>query len=544
MPPPDVTVITPVHDTRDYLGPWFTSLLDQTMPRDRFEVIALNDGSTDGSAQVLDELAHDWPELLQVVHLPPSGGPARPRNLGLELANGRYVFFLDSDDRLGPETLARLTAYADRLGSDVVLGRIVGINGRRVPRDVFRHNRGQADIKSSGILYALTPAKLFRRELLDQHRIRFRTELRIGSDHPFVVESYLRARRVSVLADYPCYYLEARDGGGNISLGPAVTSSLRLPYMRASAETVLRVDGPGKILDALLRRVLRIEFTDLLGPGFTALPPSAQRTEMAGLRAYLDDWYRAELSRSLPSWVRWRIHCVQEGKRSALCALIATEKADGLGFRADDSGSAAPVLVSEGHAYANLPGFRDPAFGIPDSCYDITAELAVDHRLGEVALDRDGLTLAGTVGLPRLAGPPSAVEVFARERGGGAVVPLSTEHLNGGFRARWAADGMARPGTWDLFAEVCCQGVRREVRLGSSRDPGLTLPSPCYWTAPYGNLSLRVEAPPAVAAVPLPRPQAAQPAPAPRGLRRLRPGRAGSGAAAPGAAGAAPGAAG
>ncbi|MFC1433175.1 glycosyltransferase family 2 protein [Streptacidiphilus sp. N1-3] len=495
MPTPDVTVITPVHDTRDYLGPWFSSLLGQTMPRDRFEVIALNDGSTDGSARVLDELACTHPELLKVVHLPPTGGPARPRNVGLRLANGRYVFFLDSDDRLGPEALERLTAYADRLGSDVVLGKMAGINGRRVPRDVFRHNQKQADVISSGILYALTPAKLFRREFIERNRIRFRSDLLIGSDHPFVMESYLRARRISVLADCTCYYLVARDGGGNISLGPAVTASLRLPYMRASAETALRIAGPGKILDALLRRVLRIEFTDLLGPGFTALPPPEQCAALAALRAYLDDWYRAELSPSLPSWVRWRIHCVQQGKRAELCALIGTEQADGLGFRADGSGGGAPVLVSEGHAYARLPGFRDPAFGIPDSCYDITAELAVEHRLSGVALDRDGLTVAGTTALPRLAEAPSAVEVLARERGSGAVLRLPTVHHDGAFRARWAASELSRVGTWDLFAEVCCAGVRREVRIGSSRDPGLTLPSPCYWTTPYGNLSLLVPEP-------------------------------------------------
>ena len=524
MPQPDVTVITPVHDTCDYLGPWFDSLLGQSLPRDRFEVIAVDDGSTDGSGRALDELARAHPELLQVVHLPPSGGPARPRNLALESARGRYVFFLDSDDRLGPEALERLTDRADRLDADVVLGRMAGVNGRRVPKDVFRHSVDRADPASSGILYALTPAKLFRRELIESNSIRFREELRIGSDHPFVVECYLRAGRVSVLADYTCYYLVAREGGGNISLGTSVTSSLRLPYMRASAEAARRVAGPGETLDALLKRILRIEFADLLGPGFTALAASAQHAEMDALRGWLDDWYRAELFDLLPSWVRWRIHCVQEGKRAELCALIATEKADDLGFRTGDS-SAAQVQVSAGRAYADLPGFRDPAFGIPDGCYDVTGELSVEHRLTGVRLDRGGLTVAGSADIPRLPGRDTVVEVFARERGGAgrvALVPLRAEEQGrGAFRARWEGAALAPPGAWDLFAEVRVRGVRKEVRIGSSRAPGLILPSGCYWTKPYGNLSLRV--------VPLPpiplRPRQEPPGITHWHLRRLRLGR-------------------
>ena len=513
MPAPDVTVITPVHNSFAYLAAWFSSLSSQSLPRERFEVIAVDDGSTDGSGRVLDELALAHPELLRVLHLPASGGPALPRNRALALARGRYVFFLDSDDRLGPEALERLCGCADRFGSDVVLGRMAGVNGRRVPRDVFRHNLERAEIHTSGVLYALTPAKLFRRELIERHGMRFRDELRIGSDHPFVVEAYLRADKVSVLADYTCYYLVAREGGGNISLGDSVTSALRVPYMRASVETVRRVSGPGKVLDALLRRVLRIEFTDLLGPSFAALDPDAQRTEMAALRGYLDDWYRDELSASLPSWVRWRIHCVREGRRSELCALIATEKSDGLGFRVG-GGADSPVLVSEGRAYAKLPGFRDPLFGIPDSCYEVTRELAVRHRLADVVLDHDGLTVSGSAALPALDREDTAVRVFARRRGTEITFPLHTvpvprtgEESDTGFRARWGpgADRW-RPGIWDLFAGLSSEGVRREVRLGSTRTPGLALPGPrpplsgpagdlpvaCYWTDPHGNLSLRV----------------------------------------------------
>jgi CDP-glycerol glycerophosphotransferase len=510
---PDVTVITPVHNTVDCLRPWFDSLLGQSLPRQRIEVIAVDDGCSDGGSELLDELAAEHPGLLTVLHQPASGGPALPRNRALDLATGRYVFFLDSDDRLGPEALERLTGYGDRTDADVVLGRIAGVNGRRVPKDVFRCNLERASVDRSGILYALTPAKLFRRELLEQNGMRFREELRIGSDHPFVVEAYLRAGRVSVLADYTCYYLVARDGGGNISLGDSVTASLRLPYMRAAAETVLRLAGPGPELDALIKRNLRIELTDLLGPAFAASTAVEQQRDVALLNAFLDDWYHPGIAEALPSWVRLRIHCLRNGKVRELHRIIGAEKSDRLGFRVDGHADGQrPPIVSGGRAYANLPGFRDTGSGIPDTCFDVTDELRVDHLLSEVHWDRSGLRLRGTAGIAALG--PGAVQVLARERDSGREVLLRTNWTGAdgtaAFRARWPAgsDGWT-PGIWDLVARVRQNGISREARIGSSRASGLVLPKgpvllprgprimplTCYWTHPYQNLSVRVDAP-------------------------------------------------
>lgn len=501
---PDVTVITPVHNTLAGLGPWFDSVLGQSLPRQRIEVIAVDDGCTDGSAEVLDRLAAEHPDLLTVLHQPPSGGPAGPRNRALDLAAGRYVFFLDSDDRLGPEALERLVGHADRADADVVLGRMAGVNGRRVPQQVFRCSLDRAAVDSSGILYALTPAKLFRRELLERHRLRFREELRIGSDHPFVLESYLRARGVAVLADYTCYYLVARDGGGNISLGDSVTAEHRLPYMRAAAETVRALSGPGPELDALIRRQLRVELTDLLGPAFAALPPAARRREAALLLSYANDWCPAGFENASPSWVRLRIHCLRNGMLSELCELVGAEKSDRLGFRIE--AAAKPPVVIEGRAHADLPGFQDPDWGIPDACYDITSELPVTHRLTGVGRRRGGgLRLCGTATIEALAPAVPRVRVLARERGSGRELVLPGRGRGAAFRAHWPSGPSGRsPGTWDLFAVVRQGGVTREARIGRLRPDGLTLPPSsgtapltCYWTTPYDNLSVRVGGAPA-----------------------------------------------
>ncbi|MBC3841413.1 glycosyltransferase family 2 protein [Streptacidiphilus sp. 4-A2] len=138
-------MITPVHNTRPYLDAWFSSLLGQSAGALRIEVIAVDDGSHDGSAAELERLAALHPGLLTVRALPRRRGPAHARNLGLGLAKGRYLFFLDSDDYLGSEALGRMVAAADKHGADVVLGRVVGVNGRWVP--TFACRRTDHDVR-------------------------------------------------------------------------------------------------------------------------------------------------------------------------------------------------------------------------------------------------------------------------------------------------------------------------------------------------------------------------------------------------------------
>jgi GT2 family glycosyltransferase len=216
--PADVTIITPVHNTAGYLRRWFDSLCAQSIGTDRFEVVAVDDGSDDDSARRLEGLAAEHPGLLTVLRLPDRGGPARARNLALERAAGRYLYFVDSDDHLGPEALERATGFADQHGSDVVLARMVGENGRKVAQWLYRETVVDEPFPGPLLPWSLNVTKLYRRELVDRYRLRFREDLPVYSDQPFALEAYARAGRISVYADYPCYHLTRRDDGSNITL--------------------------------------------------------------------------------------------------------------------------------------------------------------------------------------------------------------------------------------------------------------------------------------------------------------------------------------
>src|SRR5438309_9672857 len=106
-----VSVILPVYNCADLLPECLRSLETQDLPHDELEVIAIDDGSTDGSGGLLDQFSAGH-ATRHVVHQPNSGWPGGPRNRGLERATGEYVFFLGGDDWLEPGAMRAWRDYA------------------------------------------------------------------------------------------------------------------------------------------------------------------------------------------------------------------------------------------------------------------------------------------------------------------------------------------------------------------------------------------------------------------------------------------------
>lgn len=103
MDDPLVSVVTPFRDAAATLGATVASLRAQTFPR--WEAILVDDGSTDGSAALVEAVAAEDGRL-RLVRAPSWQGAAEARNLGIDAARGRYVAFLDADDLWLPEKLA------------------------------------------------------------------------------------------------------------------------------------------------------------------------------------------------------------------------------------------------------------------------------------------------------------------------------------------------------------------------------------------------------------------------------------------------------
>lgn len=288
MPELDCTVVIPVFNRGEALHAGIESLRVQTLGPERFEVIYVDDGSNDGrTPAMIDGIVAQTPNA-RVFHEPPSGSPGRPRNIGLANARGEYVFFADHDDWFDPQALERLCDCARRNGSDVVIGKVVG-HGRRIPIPrIFRESR--ADLPIAEAMISLTPHKLFRREFLLEHQIRFPEGKRRLEDHHFVTHAYLHAGTISVYADRVCYHHAHPGDGGNFSQSaadPDVYTAGNVEVM----ELICRHTGDDTTRrDALLQRPLLHELINKAGPRLLSQrTPEDEARKHRALRAALVD---------------------------------------------------------------------------------------------------------------------------------------------------------------------------------------------------------------------------------------------------------------
>ncbi|MFF9085397.1 glycosyltransferase family 2 protein [Streptomyces sp. NPDC014991] len=341
-----------------YLVECLASVEAQTIDPGRIEVIAVDDGSTDGTGECLEEFAARVPMPVTVIRQENSGGPSGPRNVGLAKASGRYVFFLDADDRLGPEALERMVAMADRNGTDVVLGRVEGVN-RTAPKSMWGKTLDRTDVFSSNIKFTLSAQKLFRRALLDRHGMRFDESLWTGEDAVFTLEAYLRADGVSVLADYTCYYLVGRDDGKHVTKTGGY--ALRFDSARALMKLIADMVPAGDRRDLLMVRPFLITLLPQFGPKFLTDDEEVRRHKFELAKPLMDAYWTPGVARRLKVHERLRLHLVAMQRADLLLDVVRFVKA---------KKQAAAVLEKRGtRLYLVYPHFRSPKAGIPDDMY-------------------------------------------------------------------------------------------------------------------------------------------------------------------------------
>lgn len=521
MHTPDISVIIGVYNAMPYLTETLTSVVGQSIGRDRLEVIAVNDGSTDGTGKELERFAELYPGLFQVFHQENSGGPSAPRNAGLDRARGRYVFFLDADDYLGEEALERMFQMAEANATDVVLGKMVGVNGRGAPASMFARNQPRTDVFNSRVYWALNPLKLIRREFVERHQLRFPVGYKVCEDQLFTALAYLHADGISVVADYDCLFIVKRDDGQNITVTTRGAGQ-RIRVLRMMVELVEENVAPGPDRDALMHRHLTIDMHHAVAQMARETDRAVQENNLSELRDMLSDSYPESLKTRVNAVTRLRCELILRGKLTELLELERAEQAH------KGAGTSPDVLMEDGRAYARLPFFRDTGLGIPDACFDITRELQARHRLDSVSLDGTRLTLTGHAYLRRVPGERTGAELVLRERDSKAEHRLPAEpvtaaglgadedggaytYADAGFSVTAdllsvADGGRLRRGLWDVFVALNTDGVTREIRLGNKRLPQVddkpathvvgqcddTMAVALYFTKPYSNLTVDV----------------------------------------------------
>ena len=448
-----VSVVVPVYNPGAAFEECVDSLLAQTLPAHEHELIFVDDGSTDATPARLDALAGEHAHV-RVSHQPNSGWPGRPRNLGMDMAEGEYVVFVDNDDVLGPEALERLHATARRDDADIVIGKVVG-HGKPVPPTLFAENRAGVGMTWPPLPWLLTPHRLFRRALLDRHGLRFPEGRRRLEDHVFVLGALFRAERISVLADYPCYHWMLRDRATSAS-GDEFDP---VEYYRNLQEVLDVVDAhtePGPLRDRLYLRWYRGKVLSRVGgPLFANRSPEARRRRFEEIRELVAARFPEPLDARLPLVLRRRAALVRGGTVEQLEALTERERRLGAAVFARE------VRAEGGDLVLRLVAtVRDPAGVL--RAEDGGADAG---GLGEVTLQ-----LRAT-GQDELFLLPAEVREHPPRRG-----RLELEVLARVAPATAAAGRPLACGDHVLRASVYAGGVRRDAYVtGGRRSPWLML---------------------------------------------------------------------
>ncbi|MEW6689108.1 MAG: glycosyltransferase [Pseudomonadota bacterium] len=222
-----LSLIAPVYDVERYLPRFLDSLSAQTLPPGEFEIIAVDDGSTDASPAILERYSGQMRNLRVVRQ--ENGGLSAARNTGLAQASGEWIAFADSDDFVAPGTYARWLERARAGRLDMLLGNgFYHREGREPDRPILSGIAATDVISGAEWLRARLEARflphmvwlhLYRREFIEHHRFRFVPRL-IHEDVIWTTRALLRAGRVQFDPEPGYYY--------------------RLPVRRPSPEALAR----------------------------------------------------------------------------------------------------------------------------------------------------------------------------------------------------------------------------------------------------------------------------------------------------------------
>lgn len=204
---PLVSIIVPVYNAEKYLNRCIDSILSQTMTD--FELLLIDDESKDNSGRICDEYA-EKDARVRVFHKP-NGGVSSARNLGLDNAKGKWITFVDADDRCSCNYLEHLLSKVDD-DTDLIISYAVICDSTGEKAEVYPEYRVNATnferlFVDSDMHWHTSPwAKLYRASIIYENSLRFNEMMHIGEDADFLFSFMLITDKIYVSSDTDYYY--------------------------------------------------------------------------------------------------------------------------------------------------------------------------------------------------------------------------------------------------------------------------------------------------------------------------------------------------
>ncbi len=227
-----VSIIVPVYNAEKTLRRCIDSILAQTYPD--FELLLIDDGSTDNSGAICEEYARQ-DQRLRVIHKENSG-VSSARNTGLDHAQGTYLQFLDSDDWITPDATSSLVRAAETHRCGMVIADFYRVVGERVSHKgdidedtVLTREEFSAHMMENpaDYYYGVLWNKLYRREIVERYHLRMNPEISWCEDFMFNLEYIRRCERFYAL-QIPIYYYVKTKGSLVSTQGISISRTIKM----------------------------------------------------------------------------------------------------------------------------------------------------------------------------------------------------------------------------------------------------------------------------------------------------------------------------
>lgn len=323
-----VSVVVPTYKTaQDGLQRLVDSVDAQSLPVDEFEIVFVDDGSPDDTYERLQAIQSSRTNV-QLQRIENSGWPSRPRNIGIGMAQGEYILFMDHDDTLYPDALRAGYELARDSGADVLSGKESRTDDAGWVFESFQDDQSQALGSGGGHpLVPLNPHKLYRRKFLEEHSIRFpEGRLVLWEDQFFNLKVARHAKVMSRLSSVPFYHWVTTAGSGTTlfdksdshywqmlrRLCEAVDNELSGPVLMPQHEQIARMQYSARVLGAF-------------NVGYTKRSTAARRMIFDESRSLREDFNLSRFDDSLSVSVRLRAKLLGADRQDLLERLCAED---------------------------------------------------------------------------------------------------------------------------------------------------------------------------------------------------------------------------
>lgn len=299
---PKVSIIVPIYNSELHLSRCIDSILAQTYTD--FELILINDGSNDKSREICDYYATKDRRII-VVHKE-NGGTSSARNRGLNVANGEYITFVDSDDTISTDYLSTFTYNCD---FEIAGLETIGMNKTiYVPMstDTLSVDTKIADwfVKDSDAMYLTTICcKMFRTNIIQKSFLKFDTSLKRGEDTIFVYNYLSYCNSIKLLSNVVYQY---NFDATSIDKKYSLNSKECVNHICAKVSSIEKIE---KRFNVKLKELSKLIYTTYLHLFYTHLKSIHEDEKIYELKIFRDNSNKLQLWQALniKDYIYWRI---------------------------------------------------------------------------------------------------------------------------------------------------------------------------------------------------------------------------------------------